>query len=75
MANEKKDKVVIKTYSVRTEAELALNSLKARGIDAEISAEDFGGMTPGFQIGSKGVALWVKREQADDARELLGDQE
>ena len=64
------DLVVVRTYSYRPEAELALSALEANGIEAMVEADDCGGQRPllGANIG---VKLLVRRPDADLASELL----
>jgi len=64
------DLVVVRTYSYRPEAELALSALEANGIEAMVEADDCGGQRPllGANIG---VKLLVRRPDADRASKLL----
>ena len=64
------DLVVVRTYSYRPEAELALSALEANGIEAMVEADDCGGQRPllGANIG---VKLLVRRPDADRASNLL----
>jgi hypothetical protein len=64
------DLVVVRTYSYRPEAELALSALEANGIGAMVEADDCGGQRPllGANIG---VKLLVRRPDIDRASELL----
>jgi len=60
--------VTIKTYINRPSAEGAKLALEARGIRADISADDAGGMFPGM---GKGVHILVEKEDAQKAMETL----
>jgi hypothetical protein len=59
---------VIKTYSTRTEADLARIALDAAGIEAQVV-----GVGVAMEGGVASVRLLVRDEQADAAREVLRD--
>ncbi|MGH9487216.1 MAG: hypothetical protein ACRD04_06445 [Terriglobales bacterium] len=54
----------VRTFDEEAEAELAAGFLRAQGIAAEVGSM----MIPGLQ---SGMALWVYRDAADEARRLL----
>ena len=58
-------------YLYRGDAEVALALLASQGIPAYISAEDEGGLNPGF-FSEYRVLVMVKEEQLGEARALLG---
>jgi hypothetical protein len=60
----------VKTYSSRHDAELERGFLSANGIEAAISGDDCGGIRPALSF-SMGVRLLVKKEDVDEAKELL----
>jgi hypothetical protein len=62
--------VVVRTFSDRIEADLAHSALEAAGIESMVSGDDAGGVQPGLWTG-EGVALLVREEDADSAREIL----
>jgi hypothetical protein len=59
---------VIKTYTMRTEADLARIALRAAGIDATVV-----GVGVAMEGGVASVRLLVPDEQAQAALEVLGD--
>jgi putative signal transducing protein len=59
---------VIKTYSTRTEADLARIALDAAGIEARVV-----GVGVAMEGGVASVRLLVRDEQAQAAREVLRD--
>ena len=59
---------LIKSYGTRVEADLASITLKAEGIDATVV-----GVGVALEGGAEGVRLFVPDDQADAAREILGD--
>jgi len=62
--------VTIKTYINRPSAEGARLALEAKGIHANVSADDAGGMFPGG-AGGKGVHILVEKKDAQKAMETL----
>lgn len=56
----------VRNFDEEAEAELAAGFLRAQGIAAEIGAM----MIPGLQ---SGLALWVYKDAADEARQLLDE--
>lgn len=65
-----KDIVCVKTFANRIEANIAKGKLVTEDILSYISADDEGGMLP-FQLGKKGVQLFVKKEQLMKAQQIL----
>ena len=65
------NRICIKTYLYRYEADLAWALLESCGIAAAITADDAGGMQPHLLFGNGGVRLWVSAEQVEEARQLL----
>jgi len=64
------DLVVVQTFLDRIEADLAASALQAAGIESMVAADDAGGTQPGLWEG-EGVALLVRREDAQQARSIL----
>ena len=58
------------TFPSRPMAELAVTFLNANGIDAMVWADDAGGTHPYLSM-YRGIALRVREEDAEAARELL----
>lgn len=63
--------VTVAVYDVRSDGEIARARLAADGIVARVSADDEGGLNPGF-FSSFGVRLLVRVEDLDDAYQSLG---
>ena len=61
----------VAVYDVRSDGEMARARLAADGIVARVSADDEGGLNPGF-FSSFGVRLVVRAEDLDDAYQSLG---
>ena len=64
------DLVAVHTFSDRVEADLAASALEAAGIESMVVADDAGGTQPGLWEG-RGVAVLVRREDEQTAREIL----
>lgn len=62
--------VVVKTFSDRMEAGLAMSALEAAGIDALMRPDDVGGLRPHLAL-TTGVDLLVREEDAQAAFEIL----
>jgi len=71
MAEQRSEMVVLQTFPNRIEAELAEATLNAAEIEAMVSGDDAGGVEPG--LWTRGVRLLVWQEDADRAREALGE--
>lgn len=65
------DLLIIKTFPERTQAELARSRLRSCGIESIVRADDCGGARPFLAIGSGGVQLLVREEDAGRAGEIL----
>ena len=63
--------VVVKTFLSRIDADLAKSALESAGIEAIVRPDDVGGTRPHFWM--SGVALLVRAEDVNDARQILGD--
>lgn len=63
--------VTVAVYDVRSDGDIALARLAADGIVARLSADNEGGLNPGF-FSHYGVRLLVRPEDADDAYQSLG---
>ena len=61
---------VVAEYTNRTQAEIALGVLEARGIDAFIQGDDLGGQGPGQSFINR-VQILVHETDADEATALL----
>lgn len=66
------DLVNVETYHDRTQAELAKGVLSVRGIDAFVHGDEFGGYEPALAF-STGVQLLVKKEDLEEAKNILND--
>ena len=64
------DFVVVRTFSNRQEAELAVGALRAAGIESMLRTDDAGGLRPALSW-SNGVELIVRNDDADEATEIL----
>jgi hypothetical protein len=64
--------VIIKTFSNRIEADIALGLLESRGIPAMVQSDDGGGTMPYFSA-TNGVHLLVNEEDQSDAQKILED--
>jgi hypothetical protein len=62
--------VVVRTFSTREQADLAVAQLEANGIATRISADDGGGIMP-YLTQAQGVRVFVSEADAAAARELL----
>lgn len=67
------ERVLLRTFSSRSAAELAAASLDAHGIESWITADDGGGLLPHLALAG-GVKLWVLSTDAAAAAALLGAQ-
>lgn len=63
--------VVVKKFKSRYEAELARGFLESHGIEADVSADDAGGMYPQLTVVTGGVRLLVKDIDMLKAKALL----
>lgn len=66
--------VLVQTYLDRMSAENAKNALEAEGIAAMLSSDDASGMRPELTM-TRGVKLWVKEEDGEEARKFLQEAE
>ena len=69
-ANRVNSEVTVAVYTVRSDGDIALARLAADGIVARLSADDEGGLNPGFYA-HYGVRLLVRPKDADDAYQSL----
>jgi len=69
------DFVPIKQFSYRHEAEFAKQILVNQGIEANVLADDCGGLRPHLPIGMGGIQLLVKRVDLEKAKVILEDNE
>lgn len=67
------DWIVVRTYSHAMEAQMAMGALQAAGIEARIADEHL--VTQDWLLSNVvgGVRLQVPADQADDAREVIGE--
>lgn len=63
--------VVIRDYSTRPEADLAIAALEGAGIPAMIQADTAGGMREHLAWSGKGFRILVREDDASAAREVL----
>ena len=61
---------IVRTFSNRQEAELALGAIRAAGIEAILRTDDAGGLRPALSW-SNGVELVVRDDDAEEAAEIL----
>ena len=64
--------VLVKTYSLRMDADLAKAILESNGVQAIIAADDAGGMEPWLRSAQQFRVL-VRQEDATVARRLLAE--
>lgn len=64
------DLIVVHTFPDRIEADLASSALEAAGIESMVAGDDAGGTQPGLWE-ARGVALLVRRDDEEAAREIL----
>lgn len=62
---------LVGSFPSRGAAELAAGMLRARGLRAEVSADDAGGIVPNVALGQGGWALSVSDGDLDEAVALL----
>lgn len=62
---------IVKTFENKLEAEIAKAYLDSYGIVSFIRADDEGGMLGRFQLGARGVLLFVKKSEKEKAFQLL----
>jgi hypothetical protein len=65
-----KEPIILRSFTEKTEAEIARGFLEAEGIAAAVTADDLGSEGPGITFG-KPINLVVEAEDVDRARELL----
>lgn len=63
--------VLVKAFGNREEAELAKGALESAGIDAMTQADTAGRMREHLAWSGQGFQVWVREEDADDARKIL----
>ncbi len=63
--------VSVAVVSSRTEAELIAGMLRSNGVEAAVSADDFGGQDPALQL--LGVRVVVAETDEAQARRLIAD--
>ena len=61
--------VVVGTFLIQIEADIARSALEAADIESMISADDAGGLRPALRM--SGIRLLVRAEDAKRASELL----
>jgi len=71
MSMRETDLVVVRTFVNKFDADVAKSALDAADIRSLIRPDDAGGVEPGLWLG--GVELLVRREDAVQADEILGD--
>jgi hypothetical protein len=64
--------VAVGVYPNRIDAELAQGALEAADIEAMVTADDAGGLQPGFWVG-EGVKVLVRAEDAERAKRILNE--
>ena len=62
--------VVVHSFGVRVEADLAQSALEAAGIESMVRGDDAGGAQPGLWTAA-GVQVLVRSEDAQAARDVL----
>ena len=65
------DQVVVMTFALRHEADLAKAMLETHGIESFISADDCGGVGPYLSIGNGNIKLIISEFDMETAREIL----
>jgi len=66
------DRIVLRQFSYRAEAEIVRELLQANGIEAYVVSDDCGAVDPALQFG-RGANLLVAEDDADRARQLIDD--
>jgi len=69
--SDEPDEVVVARFRHRHEAELAAGFLRDAGIPYRLQIDDAGGVDFGTTF-SRPPVLWVRADDADEARELIG---
>ena len=64
---EPTERILIRTYGLMVDADLAAGQLRAQGIECEIRTDDCAGMYPSMGV----IQLLVAPEDAEDARQIL----
>ncbi len=67
---EPTERILIRTYGLMVDADLAAGQLRAQGIECEISTDDCAGMYPSLGV----IQLLVEPEVAEDARRILREE-
>jgi len=69
------DLVCVMTFPNRLEAEYAQGILESEGIRSMIQADDCGSLRPDMLLLTEGVRLFVLKDQAERAAEILREAE
>jgi hypothetical protein len=64
------ERVVVRTFNYRHEAEFMRGVLDGHGIEASVVSDDCGAVDPALGL-VRGIHLLVGKEQAEQARSLL----
>jgi hypothetical protein len=64
---ESTERILVRTYGLMVEADLAAGQLRAQGIECEITTDDCAGMYPSMGV----IQLLVDPADAEDARRIL----
>lgn len=71
-AHEKFEKVKLCTVSSLSKAQIISAKLEAFGIHSVVESDDVGGLEAHFQL-SRGVAVFVEKEELIAAKQLIED--
>jgi hypothetical protein len=65
--------IAVASFRNHVEADLACSALQAAGLQSTTTADDVGGLRPHLASpGGRGVVVWVREEDAEEARDVLG---
>ena len=65
------DWTTVDSLSTRESAEVSAERLRREGFDVQVIGDEAGGMAPHVTLGSTGVEVQVRSDQADEAAALV----
>jgi hypothetical protein len=71
---EANDLIVVRSFTTRTEAEIAQSALDAYGVECVISSDDCAGLRPAMTL-TRGVQLLIRPDDRERAEEVLAGPE
>lgn len=66
--------VLVRTFMVRHEGELARSALEARGLRVLLTSDDCGSLDPALGMATGGPKLYVEEGVLEDARAILDEE-